>query len=362
MNPGRFAIVGHGWRADFYLRIARQVPDQFVCVGAVTRTEERGRALEERWGIPTYRSIDELLLHQSVDVVVVSIPRTEAPDVIRDLVDRGVRVLSETPPAPSVDSLRDLWADVGDSGLVHVAEQNPFLPYFTALQRIVDDGALGEVTSAAMSFTHNYHAMSVLRRLLGIGGEPLRILATTTNEPILDSSDWRGGEGTLDVQERPHVRAILESGTRTALYDFVGNQWFNPLRPSHMLVRGSLGEANDEVVTWCDDDGTAMTSPIHRRQLGTDGSMDSAELGTISWAGKVLYTNPFPGARLSDDEIAIATCLSLSMSPDRMEGYSLADASQDQYLSLTLLETAEGANITSTSVQPWSDHLAKPTR
>jgi hypothetical protein len=362
MNPGRFAIVGYGWRADFFLRIARQLPHEFTCVGAVTRTEEPGRVLEERWGIPTYRSIDELLAHQSVDVVVVSIPRTAAPDVIRELVTRGVRVLSETPPAPSVESLRELWADVGESGLVHVAEQNPFLPYFTALQRIVDDGALGEVTSAAMSFTHNYHAMSVLRRLLGIGGEALRILATSTNEPILDSSDWRGGEGTLAVEERPHVRAILESGTRTALYDFVGNQWFNPLRPSHLLIRGSLGEVNDEDVTWCDDDGTALTSSIHRRPLGTDGSMDAPELGTISWAGKVLYTNPYPGARLSDDEIAIATCLSLSMAPDRMEGYSLAEASQDQYLSLTLLETAESGHITTTAVQPWSGHLAKPTQ
>ena len=49
----------------------------------------------------------------------------------------GVRVLTETPPAPDVQGLRDLWSQVGDSGLVQVMD-------FMASQPIAN-GALVEV-------------------------------------------------------------------------------------------------------------------------------------------------------------------------------------------------------------------------
>jgi hypothetical protein len=100
-RPGRFALIGHGWRADFFLRIARQAPEYFDCAGAVTRTYDVSRWSGSE-GIPSYRSIGELIADQEVDVVVVSIPRTEAAAVIAHLAGSGCessrRRLPEAPP------------------------------------------------------------------------------------------------------------------------------------------------------------------------------------------------------------------------------------------------------------------------
>ena len=41
MSAASFAIVGAGWRAEFYLRIARQLPDWFRTTGVLTNNAER---------------------------------------------------------------------------------------------------------------------------------------------------------------------------------------------------------------------------------------------------------------------------------------------------------------------------------
>src|SRR4051794_16395315 len=133
-------MVGHGWRADFFLRVAAALPGRLRCTGVVTRGEATGAQVEREWGGPTYRTIEELLAVGRPLAVVTSVPWAATPVVVRELVAHEVAVLAETPPAPDVEGLRALWADVGASGLVQVAEQNPFLPLLVALGRLVDDG------------------------------------------------------------------------------------------------------------------------------------------------------------------------------------------------------------------------------
>ncbi len=58
------------------------------------------------------------------DFVIVPVAWEAAPAVTEQLVERGVRVLSEIPPAPDLAGLRQLWNAVDSSRLVPVAEQN----------------------------------------------------------------------------------------------------------------------------------------------------------------------------------------------------------------------------------------------
>ncbi|WP_220183229.1 Gfo/Idh/MocA family protein [Sphaerisporangium album] len=357
-EPVRFGVVGHGWRADFYLRLARQAPDRFQCVGAVTRRPEAGAGLEREWDIPTYRRPEDLVAAGAPEVVVTSVPRTANPGVLRTLVGLDVAVLSETPPAEDVDGLRRLWADLGAADLVQVAEQHPYLPIVAAVRGLIDHGVLGEVTSAEVSWTHDYHAIALLRTLLGVRGEPARVHAVHTTGPVLEGPDRGGWPDVQKVRAAGHTLSILEMAGRTGVYDFTEGQWFNPLRRRRLIVRGSHGEVVGDQVTWAGDDGTPLSAPIVRRHTGLDGNLEGADLDTLTWAGRVLYRNPYPGARMSDEEIAIATCLERTVLWRRGEGpapYPLADACQDHLLALSVHAAAERGEPVTTATEPWAD-------
>jgi predicted dehydrogenase len=362
-GPVRFGVVGHGWRADFYFRLARQAPDRFHCVGAVTRRAEVGARLEQQWGIPTYRRPEDLVSAGAPEVVVTSVPRTANPDVVRTLVGLGTAVLSETPPAEDVDGLRRLWADVGASDLVQVAEQHPYLPVIAAVRCLVEQGVLGEVTSAQVSWTHDYHAMALLRTLLRVAAPPARVSAAQTTGPLLEGPDRGGWPETQRVQPTAHTLSILEMAGRTGVYDFSDGQWFNPLRRRHLILRGSRGEVVGDQVTWAGDDGAPQSAPIVRRQAGFDGNLEGADLDTLTWAGHTLYRNPYPGCRMSDEEIAIATCLERTALWRRGEApppYPLADACQDHLLALSVHAAAERGEPVMTGVEPWADAVRVP--
>jgi len=279
-RPVVYGIVGHGWRADFYFRLARQAPDRFVCAGAVTRRSEVGEQLEADWGIPTFRRPEDLLKSKP-DVVVTCVPRTINAEVVKTLVGADTTVLTETPPASDVQALRLLWSAVGDRNLVQVAEQHPFLPHIAALRELIAQGPLGQVTSAQISWTHDYHAIAVLRCLLGVGGEPARVSTIRTGAPLLAGPDRTGWPESPRVESLDHVLSIMAIAGRTGVYDFTEGQWFNPLRRRHLIVRASRGEVVGDQVVWGGADGRPIGAPIVRRQSGIDGNLEGGELGRV---------------------------------------------------------------------------------
>lgn len=357
-GPLPFALVGHGWRADFFLRVAAALPERFRCTGVVTRGEAAGAGVERAWGVPTHRSVGALLAAGEPLAVVTSVPWAATPDVVRELVAHDVAVLAETPPAPDAAGLRALWRDVGASGLVQVAEQNPFLPVLAALGQLVGDGVLGAPTSAWLSWTHGYHAVAVLRRLLHAGAGPVTVRAATAEGLLVQGPDRTGRPAAPMQVPAQHTVATLGFGTGTGTYDFTDGQWFHPLRRRHVVVRGSRGEVTGTSVTWADDDGRVLDAPLVRRQTGLDGDLEGADLDTVSWAGRVLYTNPYRGSRLADEEIAVATLLERTLRWRRGEGdppYPLAEGCQDQLLALAIDEAAAGTGRpVTTGREPWA--------
>ena len=123
-----FAIVGSGRRSRFLLHLARAAPGRLRVSGVITRTAESGRQVSEAWGVPAYRTTEELLRAERPQFVVAAVPWAQMPVTVRELVTAKVRVLAETPPAPDLDGLRSLWVEVGATGRVQVAEQYLLMP------------------------------------------------------------------------------------------------------------------------------------------------------------------------------------------------------------------------------------------
>ncbi|HEY4269778.1 MAG TPA: Gfo/Idh/MocA family oxidoreductase [Galbitalea sp.] len=357
MAATRFAIVGNGWRAQFFHRIAAALPDEFEIVGVVVRSASTADAVAATWGAPTFDSLGTLFLRERPDFVVASVPRNVASEVMAECVVAGVAVLSETPPADSADDLRRLWHAVGASGLVQVAEQYLLLPAHAARREIVRRGTIGTPTSVQVSSTHLYHAVSMIRGFLGSPFGPTEVRSQAFDAPLVDPMGQRGW--TDDSEPHPAVTTIatIDFGSTHGVYDFTDNQWHNHLRSRRIVVRGSHGEiANDEVFRM-PEPHTFATSPILRRQLGYDLDLDGYDTDHITFEGTVVWRNEFLGARFSDEEIAIATLLRRTAAWVGGTGpapYPLAEASQDHLIGLAIEESAASGAPVRTGREPWA--------
>jgi predicted dehydrogenase len=360
MAPIRYGIVGSGWRAEFFARMARLMPERFQCTGIVTRTAERGAEVEAAWGVPTVRTIEELVVGgaERPEFVVVAVPWPVTPEATRELVAMDIPVLAETPPAPDADGLRALWSDVGASGLVQVAEHSPSMPSHAARIAALDAGIIGTPTSVQISSTHLYHAVGLIRRILHTGRGSVTVRATTFTAPLLEPLGRSGWTGETQPQDRWNILATLDFGDgRYALYDFSDNQWHNPLRTNRIVVRGSHGELVDDLFTRVVDERTVLSSRLERRVSGLEQNLDGFDLEHISLDGRVLYRNEYHGARLADDDLAVADLLTRTgawVAGTGPEPYPLADGCHDHLLGLAIEEASRTGEPLVVPAQPWS--------
>jgi predicted dehydrogenase len=288
--------------------------------------------------------------------MITSTPFAVTPVVIKDLVSRGIPVLAETPPAPDVESLRDLWSAVGDSGLVQVAEQYPFHPGNVARRALLDTGAVGDVTWAYVSSTQWYHAAALIRQMLGVGFDDAAVSARSFTLPVVDPQTRAGWTDHIDPVDRTTVLASLDFGGRVGVYDYTDNQVRNPVRGNRMIVRGTHGELADDHLVRLPAPRTPLESDLRRWQTGQYLNFEVPDLYQIGDGERVLYTNPYFGHSLPDEDIAVATLLERTghwVRDNTEPPYPLAQAAQDQLLALAIRESLETGDVVRTVKEAW---------
>jgi len=357
-NPIHIAVVGTGWRARFYLRLALAIPEKFQIVGIVTRRAENVDALIQEFNSPVFTSITEMITKAKPEYVVSSVPWAANPEVLTTLVAANIPTLSETPPAPDADQLRNLWSEVGDRNLVQVAEQYLLLPGHAARLAATKRGEIGTVTSVQVSSTHGYHAVSMMRGFLGDPYGPTSINASTFIAPLVDPlirGAWNPDQS--EKQATTTIATIDFGNGKSGLYDFTSNQWHNQLRSRRILVRGSHGEiSNDELIRLASPT-SIVKSQFNRYQVGHDLNLDGHDTEHISLNGAVIWQNPYIGARLMDEEIAIASMMEKMGAWVRQSGpapYPLASASQDHLISLAIDDSVRTGMPVTTATEAWA--------
>lgn len=352
----RFSIIGGGWRSEFFLRIARELPEVFTVAGMLVRNPDRAEELRRAWGVPVHADLDELLEHEA-DFVVTSLSWESNPVFLRELATRGVPVLSETPPARSVEEMIALTDLAKGGAKIQVAEQYCFQPEHAARIAMARSGRLGDVFQAQVSVCHGYHGISLIRKLLGIGFEPATISARYLSERVTGGPDRNGRPPVEErLNEDKQLVAYLDFGRCQAVFDFVGSMYHSYIRSHRVLVRGTRGEINGNRVRYLEDFRTPIDLQLRRVDMGQTGNLDGhwhkGVLAGEHWA----YVNPFPFARLMDDEIAIAACLEgmAEYVHGGPEIYPLAEACQDHYLSVLMNKAAETGQTVEAQVQPWA--------
>jgi predicted dehydrogenase len=346
-----FALIGSGWRAQMFLKVAREL-GTIECGGVVVRTPRR---LE----VPAFTSLDACLHESCPDFVLTATPRAVTPRFIAEAVDKGLPVLAETPPAPDLAGLRALWSAVGDSRLVQVAEQYPMMPSHAARAALVASGAIGTPTQVQVSSTQQYHSVALIRHLLAAGSGPASVRATRFVAPLISPLSRTGWTDDEEAHPTTTTIATLDFGDgRSGVYDFTEQQTRNQLRFRRVTVRGSAGELHNDEVIRMTGPRTLVRTPLVRRQTGYDLDLIGYDTEHISLGSEVLYRNPYPGRRWMDDEIAMATLLERMADWVRGEGpepYPLAEGAQDQQVALAIEESADSDTTVTTPREAWHE-------
>lgn len=357
MDKTVFGMVGGGWRTEFYLRIARALPERFGICGVVVRDAAKGKILTEKWGVQTYRTVDELLKHSSPSFVGVSVNKPDAPGVALQLAANHMPVLIETPPAPDLEGLIALDKQMkAMDAKIQVAEQYHAQPLHAARLAIAHSGKLGEISQAQVSVCHGYHAMSLMRRFLGLTYENATVTARKFVSPLIGSPDRRGNLEAETTVASEQVIGTLDFEGKLGIFDFTYDQYFSWIRTLRLTVRGTRGEIVDDKVRYLEDFRTPVEIELRRLNAGENGNLEGYYLKGILAGDQWAYRNPFLPGRLSDDEIAIASCL------ERMEAhvhgapafYPLAEACQDHYLALSVERALQNKEAVKTVTQPWA--------
>lgn len=357
----KFVVIGGGWRSEFYMRLAQKMPDRFNLTAVVTIDPKQAVYYSAApWHMTCVPTLATALTIDRPDFVVVCVPHTVATSVILDVLNQGLAVLSETPVASDLADLRRLAAQLPKTARFQVAEQYHLRPDMVTRLACIAQGKIGIPQVALVSLTNNYHAISLMRQFLRVSGSETKIRAQrfqVSGQPgferngVVQSETFRFYDQTL---------ATFDFGQgKQGIYNFEGDQHRSFIRSQHIQIKGNRGELNDHDLRYLKDFRTPIVSHIKRMNKGEYENMEGFGLKGIVLEDDWLYHNPFPEAALSDDEIALGTCLEkmAAYCQGGNDFYSFAQAAQDFYLTLLIEEAVVSGQTISTVTQPWTATL-----
>ena len=365
MGKYHFIIIGSGWRSLYYVRIAKAMPDILRLDAMYCRTQEKADKMAEEFSIHTTTSIEECVGYKP-DFAVVAVNKTSICDVSIEWMDRGITVLSETPAALAMDSLKKLYRyhmsdDKTDKKQV-VAEQYREYPYNKARINLVNSGVLGDISCLNISIAHEYHGFSLIRAYLGIKPDENYTVSGKIYEFPTTQTLTRYDKFT-DGRTAPKKRCVavfeFESG-KVAWYDFDSEQYRSPIRKNMIKVQGVRGELINNELYYLDENNLGrketIVTDINKVMTG-NGNPNLAqvnEIKKIAFGDKILY-EPVWGLRgLSEDETAIATLMCKTAEYSRGQAlppYSLENALADAYAAILLDEAVRTSNKVSSCIE-----------
>jgi len=352
----KFALYGSGWRSEFFLRVANALPERFEVVGLITRSAEKAEQLSSSFGVKCYQTAEELLLAEKPMFMVVSVAGSVNVDVSLDILRRGIPVLLETPPAGDMAQLLRFHSEIPGGAKIQVAEQYPLHPTHMARFAFLETGKLGATQHVQISFTHGYHGVALMRRYLGVGFENAEITAMKFPVSVVGGYTREGAPAAEAVLEKSQTVALLNFGGKTGLLNFETDQHRSWVRSFIIQVKGTHGELFNSHIKYLQEFNIPIESEFVRKDLGREDNFEGFDLKGVIGDGMWLYRNPYQGSRLVDDEIAVAACL--DKMAEYVQGgrafYGLAEASQDQYLSILVDEAIRSGQTVRSETQRWA--------
>lgn len=372
MGKIKYIIVGSGWRALYYVRIAKALPEQFELCAMLCRTQEKAEKMAESYNIHTTTSIEECKEINS-DFVVVVVNKADIATVSMEWMEYGFTVLCETPAALDLDTLKQLWNMHKAGKKLVVAEQYTRYPTYDSMLKVLKTGIIGEPDCINISLAHEYHGSSLIRAFLQQSADiQFTVSAKTYEFPTIEtiSRYERFTDGRMADKKRT-VAAFEFADGKVAFYDFDSEQYRSPIRKNHVKVQGCRGEMINDVFYYLNQDYQASQARLVTtdRLLSTGDS--NPNLSTVREIVKVelkkedkdikpilIYEPVFGQCGLAEDETAIATLMREAADYTKGQNNAFMDielrkALQDAYTAILLAQAVRTGERAVSERQPW---------
>ena len=340
MEKSRFVIIGSGWRSMYYVRIAKALPEMFELCAMYCRTAEKAEKIASENNIHTTTSIEECISYNP-DFVVVAVNKTSIYEVSKEWMQKGFAVLCETPPSLKLEELQDLWEMHEQGAKLQVAEQYFQYPTYKSKLELLDSKILGDPYNVTISAIHDYHAASIIRKILHTGFEQVTIYGKKHKFPVTETLTRYESlfDGRVAEKERDRLTFEFENG-KMAFYDFSSIQYRSTIRSIYMEVQGSRGEMVNNTFRYLDENNMPHEAEIKIEKY------ESGQIENVMFEEKSVYQSPYNDCGLPEDETAIAKLMS-GMKEFNLTGkevYPLADAIQDAYITILMQQALENPN------------------
>ena len=355
MSKLNIALVGAGRRgAGAHLPVIAKLKDVYNLVAVCDIDEAAATRYAKEYGVTPYTNVRDLVAHEELDVVDITVPGVAHHAIGCFMADAGVHILCETPITVTLPTA-DLMIEHAKANNVklEIAENYYRAPRERFLSKVIEADVIGEVSRIYRIFYEGgHHGMSMLR--LRAGGAPKSVLGITQTSPVIpiidrmkrDHTSERWSLGFIEFDNNAtalmvysnviHARSLGRGQTGISQIDgskgtIVGEDIY--VTPADELESGAKGVAYRPKRTTIDVDGTNVIDNI---------SLELPEQ-TITWE------NPLKNYPLSEGQIAVADellSIATAVLNDTEPEYGAALGRQDQEMNIAMNESGNRSKET----------------
>jgi predicted dehydrogenase len=168
----RLGLVGCGAIARWHLQAIARGAVRTEVTAVIDVVPARAATLASETGAQAYADVDEALGADAFDAALVMVPHDRHEAVATTVLKAGRHLLLEKPMAPTLEACHRILAAAQEAGTTFmVAENAQYWPEVLTAQRLVHDGAIGEVITA-----RSWHCAPPMEEFYG-GDDPWRYSA-----------------------------------------------------------------------------------------------------------------------------------------------------------------------------------------
>ena len=318
----KFLIIGSGYRAAFYARIALGLPEMYEVPLMYCRSDEKAAKMRKLCHIFTTTSIDDCLAY-GADFAVVAVNKASIAKVSVQWAGYGIPVLAETPIGMTSSDLKLVEDALHQGRHIECAEQYRYEPVHSAWLSVLKTGIIGEVSQMTCSAGQYYHGFDLITSYLQSERIPCDIHAFSYSAPLIETDSREGliTDRRKKLETRTSAVLKFENG-KQAFYDYTDVQDRSLIRRKYFNVRGTAGEITNARISFVNQAGHVENYKL-KRKLKQDGSGTAA----LYLKDTCVYANPYPSSSLSDDETSMALCMDRLF--DKRDPESIRDALYD---------------------------------